>query len=248
MKNPNWRRDELILALALYFSSDRGPIDKRNPKIIALSNLLRNIPFNFNVAEPDKYRNPDGVAYKLLNIAWHDPNYVGGMPNGSKLDKAIFNEFIDDQITLKEIATEIIKIITKPELRAEVATIEDDEEIQSDSVKEGSVLYKWHKSIERNRKITERKKKQAVRLFGRLACEVCAFDFSHTYGPIGEGFIECHHRIPLALIKVERETKLEDLALVCSNCHRMLHRRPEVLTIDYLKKMLTNASRNDISK
>jgi hypothetical protein len=58
---------------------------------------------------------------------------------------------------------------------------------------------------------------------GRIKCECCSFDFKATYGVHGIGFIECHHTNPISNGK--RITKIEDLALVCSNCHRMLHRQ-----------------------
>lgn len=54
--------------------------------------------------------------------------------------------------------------------------------------------------------------------------EACGFEFEKTYGEIGKGYIECHHLIPLSNFKVNKETKLEGLALLCSNCHRMIHR------------------------
>lgn len=66
---------------------------------------------------------------------------------------------------------------------------------------------------------------------GRLLCECCRFDFFEEYGLIGQGFVECHHKNFIS--NGERKTTLEDLALVCSNCHRMLHRRKDDGT--YLK-------------
>jgi predicted HNH restriction endonuclease len=36
-------------------------------------------------------------------------------------------------------------------------------------------------------------------------------------------------------------TKVEDIALVCSNCHRMLHRKRHWLSINELKQLLTIA-------
>ncbi|UZW66371.1 hypothetical protein OC195_21405 [Priestia flexa] len=34
------------------------------------------------------------------------------------------------------------------------------------------------------------------------------------------------------------ETKVEDIALVCANCHRMLHRQRPWLSISELKQLL----------
>ena len=61
---------------------------------------------------------------------------------------------------------------------------------------------------------------------GRLICEVpgCGFDFAATYGEIGVGFAEVHHRVPLSQYTELEETSLSDLAILCSNCHRMVHR------------------------
>lgn len=35
MRNPKWHRDEIILALNLYFDQERGSIDGKNEKLIA---------------------------------------------------------------------------------------------------------------------------------------------------------------------------------------------------------------------
>ncbi len=76
---------------------------------------------------------------------------------------------------------------------------------------------------------------------GVLRCECCNFDFPKFYGEIGQDFIECHHRIPIAT-GGERKTFPADLALVCSNCHRMLHRKKDdgkYHTIDTLISLIT---------
>ncbi|HEV2594901.1 MAG TPA: hypothetical protein VGU01_06855 [Sphingomicrobium sp.] len=61
---------------------------------------------------------------------------------------------------------------------------------------------------------------------GRLVCEVpkCGFDFESKYGAIGKGFAHVHHLGALGKASAkERETKLNDLAVVCANCHAMIH-------------------------
>lgn len=83
---------------------------------------------------------------------------------------------------------------------------------------EGTRRLIQHYSYERNRRLITQKKDEALNA-GNLFCEVCNFDFQRSYGI---KYIECHHKTPLA-INIERITELNDLALVCSNCHRMLH-------------------------
>lgn len=70
-------------------------------------------------------------------------------------------------------------------------------------------------------------------------CAVCDFDFGEYYGEHGEGFVEIHHLVPIA--KGSRNTSLEDVRPVCSNCHRMLHRGNELLGIEQLKQIIENA-------
>jgi predicted HNH restriction endonuclease len=62
---------------------------------------------------------------------------------------------------------------------------------------------------------------------GRLVCEVpgCGFDFVDRYGEIGEGYAQVHHLIPLHEAPSEGlAVSLGDLAIVCANCHVMIHR------------------------
>lgn len=70
-------------------------------------------------------------------------------------------------------------------------------------------------------------------------CSVCKFDFGTAYGEHGRGFIEIHHKIPLA--EGERESGINDVAPVCSNCHRMLHRMDRVLSIEDLEAIVEEA-------
>jgi len=73
---------------------------------------------------------------------------------------------------------------------------------------------------------------------GTLPCKVCGFNFSDTYGQLGDGFIEAHHIQHHAKQGV-RGVAVEDFELVCPNCHRMLH-RDDTLTVDRLRKIIQN--------
>ena len=73
---------------------------------------------------------------------------------------------------------------------------------------------------------------------GCLKCEVCGFDFAAKYGAHGKNFIEAHHKIPVAKLDGKVKTRIVDLALVCSNCHRMLHFGKSLQTVEGLKALL----------
>ena len=69
-----------------------------------------------------------------------------------------------------------------------------------------------------------------------LACEVCDFNFTKTYGIRSKDYIECHHKNPLSDTKVGEKTKTEDLALLCANCHRVIHRYKPWISVEKLKE------------
>lgn len=72
-------------------------------------------------------------------------------------------------------------------------------------------------------------------------CEVCGFSFGDSYGEHGDGFIEAHHTIPLAdgLREMEiTEANIRSyIRLLCSNCHRMIHRGADTLSVEELKNI-----------
>jgi 5-methylcytosine-specific restriction protein A len=110
----------------------------------------------------------------------------------------------------------------------------------SESFPEGRLLFRMHRLRERNREVVAKAKAVALRKYGRLACWVCDFDFAVAYGKLGDGFIEAHHTRPLGELAGPSETRVADLALVCSNCHRMLHRRRPWLGMADLHSILTS--------
>ena len=98
-------------------------------------------------------------------------------------------------------------------------------EIEEDLSEEGAASLRLHMVRERDGELAKRKKAEVMAATGALKCEACHFDFAVRYGPEGEGFCEVHHLNPLSARGENTPTSLSDLAVVCSNCHRMLHRR-----------------------
>ncbi len=96
-----------------------------------------------------------------------------------------------------------------------------------------------HFRLERNRALVKRKKLAYQAETGGLACQVCEFDFS-KYRGLGAGFCEVHHLKLLSAERAEVLTNLSDLAVVCSNCHRMIHRNGECRTLSEVKAALNS--------
>jgi 5-methylcytosine-specific restriction protein A len=106
--------------------------------------------------------------------------------------------------------------------------IDADVESQTDVAEEfgvsspGSITetrkYACHRKIERNPTAARQAKK-----FHGTRCQACALDFVERYGDLGKGFIEAHHLRPIA--SLEEGTPITyDVAVLCPNCHRMIHR------------------------
>jgi hypothetical protein len=118
--------------------------------------------------------------------------------------------------------------------------LELDPQLRSEELAypEGRLLIKKHFSRERNQALAKKKKRAVLSITGALACEVCTLDFLEKYGELGRGFAECHHLTPLALLNKPSETRLQDLAIVCANCHRMLHRGKPWKTVAQLNDIV----------
>jgi putative restriction endonuclease len=103
---------------------------------------------------------------------------------------------------------------------------------------EGARKEKLHHGHERNSTVIRLAKQFAWQRDETLPCEVCEFSFIKKYGELGDKFIEAHHKKPVAGLKPGQRTRVEDIALVCPNCHRMLHCGGKTRTIEDLKKLL----------
>jgi putative restriction endonuclease len=100
---------------------------------------------------------------------------------------------------------------------------------------EGRVAYRNHRIRECNPKVVG----MAKTLFkgnhhGRIYCEVCGFDFYQIYGELGDGYIEGHHVIPISELNEGDKTRVEDIVMLCANCHRIIHQNAK-LTLEELE-------------
>lgn len=229
-RNPPWNRDELMLALDLYFRHSPSQISQSHPEVIALSEVLNSLPVHSDRADEDRFRNPNGVYMKLCNFLRFDDSYTGsGLSRGGKYGQVVWDEFADDRLRLRKVTVAIQENAETPHL----PPTDGDEEAP-----EGKVLFRLHRTRERNSSLVRKKKVQVLKALGHLLCEVCGFNFSDFYGSVGDGFVECHHIVPVSQLRPGQRTKLIDLGLVCANCHRMLHRGGEKLSIPALRRLI----------
>ena len=229
--NPDWAFDELILALELYlrWRPRQPPIS--HPQLHALSDLLRRLPLHPAEVRGERFRSPGSVRRKLGDYADPDPGHTGKPTKGGQGVHLVWAQFAGDRAAL---AAAVERITANADGLTAVLAPEEGEA----TAVEGRIVFREHRARERDPRLVRKKKDAVLKATGRLACEACDLDFSERYGALGEGFIECHHTVPLGQGS-ERVTSLSELALLCPNCHRMIHRAPRPLTVTELRELLS---------
>ncbi len=109
-----------------------------------------------------------------------------------------------------------------------------DVDIHTIAATEGRRRLVLHLQRERNQTVVRNKKKQAA----SLDCEVCGFSFRRAYGSAASDYCEVHHLLPLSDVEHSTQTRIEDLAILCANCHRVVHLHNPPYTLTQVRGML----------
>ena len=88
----------------------------------------------------------------------------------------------------------------------------------------------WMKRIERSSVA----RKLALKRYGHT-CECCKV---FAEDDIRSAVFEVHHKVPYAENFAERKLDTLDLAVLCANCHRMIHKMQDVADITHLREYL----------
>ena len=221
-----WDKDEIILALNAYLSGVKD--SKSEPKFIKLCEFLD--------------RSFNSVRARFGNFIHLDPKHSGqGLSAASRLVKLqeAWDEFANDPARLKSKAAAIRRKRIRAKQNQKPGRSQKSKRKVSIAVaSEGKPLPRSHTGRERNSGLVREKKESVLQETGRLVCEACGFDFSERYGKRGEGFIECHHIKPLRDLKPGSKTSLDDLVLLCSNCHSMIHAKQPGLEVKDIKRLI----------
>src|SRR4028119_359853 len=109
MANPDWVRDEAILALDVYFKDKSAASNKNHPNVLELSSFLNKLALFPDNTKDNTFRNPNGASMKLSYFRRLDPEYdnKGLKGSGGKLEEDVWNEFSEDRDRLKRTAETI---------------------------------------------------------------------------------------------------------------------------------------------
>ncbi|MCP1606038.1 HNH endonuclease [Pseudomonas citronellolis] len=135
----------------------------------------------------------------------------------------------DEGVKLATVVAGIRNTVETNDLSDHALQCSDEPEIHEAA--EGEVLTRLHC-------VREHKKKHALAMHGHLACEACGFDFQAQCGNAGAGVIDTHHVRPFHTLQPRQTTCRDDLALLCANCHRIVHATRHWLSIEELRATL----------
>lgn len=100
------------------------------------------------------------------------------------------------------------------------------------SAVEGDPRLFFHLRRERDPALARAKREAAEAADGCLKCEACGFVTHATFPGLDGEVCEVHHRLALATASEAVETHLEDLAVLCANCHRAIHRTHPLMSVE----------------
>lgn len=219
----DWTWSELVLAGALLVDNGwQRTLRAHEDQVISLSRLLRDREPELSLSPT--FRSANSVQRKLEDIRTIHPDYAGVPTRGGKLTAQVAQAFLDDPQRMMAVAETLRSL---PELGAEddrssaSAVIDDPTESVVAAV-EGRIARRFVVTRERDRTLRKQKLQSVQNAGLPIACEVCGFNFGDVYGDHGSGYIQVHHALPLH-VSGEVTTTLDDLVLLCANCHVMIH-------------------------
>jgi hypothetical protein len=157
-----------------------------------------------------------------------DPN---GVPWSHQVPVEWAKDFTETEVRLGAEQFTVLKLSPERVTLLERAVNHVAQEIKELEAVEGELFKGEAVFRSRNRALIRAKKANCD-----YRCEVCGFHFEEMYGEIGRGYILAHHLRLVA--QGPSKTTLNDIALVCANCHAMIHTRKSPMGVEELRELV----------
>ena len=234
MKRILWTRDELILVLDLYLNNRETSYKLPEDTLVRYSSYLKEM-HGIEANESLGFRSPKSVEIRLRNYASLDPYWLKQGKKGLQNSKTaafreIWAEFQEHPEDVSEIANEIKRSISGNDYTLPNGKLDEREAKVIEGKKQLRIHYSRERKSQRKAKL-----KAFMASYGSLFCEVCDDDCSNYVEEVREKVFEVHHNVPLAIASHQVETKLDDLSVLCANCHRAIHGYEEVPTVEQMR-------------
>ncbi len=199
-----------------------------------LLNKIKTMPGGFETSTALNFRLQSGSTKNKLASNYEEGCVIAKYYSAKKLpnDNELFKDVTNLLETYQQVIYDSITASTKEtadELLEEFPSFVAETDLRK---------MRHHMRIERD----DRKLIKEVKKRKGYVCECCGFDFEKVYGEIGKNYIEAHHKQPIhqlkgQVIKLDAE---KDFIVLCSNCHKMIHRLNDPSDLEKLKKSLNN--------
>lgn len=93
---PKWSYDEIAIVAAVAYRAEWQYLGPAHPEVQALSRILRSSCIHPGACSNEMFRNPNGVARKMSDIATQRPDYGGKPTRGGKMDIVVLEELLAD--------------------------------------------------------------------------------------------------------------------------------------------------------
>lgn len=218
----DWLYDELVLVGDAVRANNWKGVRAGSAMAKALAALLSQGQLHPGVDLPPNFRTPNSIQRKSYDLVTAGTAYTGVPTRGGKLAAVVMEEFEADPGGMAAKAGAILALLQSG---ADLFPPRGPQEDPDDETvaHEGGIIEVLAKRRERDRTLRNKKIRAVEKVGDPVVCEACGFDFGKAYGARGAGYIEVHHVNPLH-VTGPTSTSLDDLALVCANCHRMCHR------------------------
>lgn len=206
MANANFTRDEVILALDVLYSSEKGRVSADSKEMTELSELLNRLPIHPMDGRRDDFRSPNGVS-KQINLLCNALRSGNRSPNLGIKFVEIAMEFEDRHDQLHEIAQAIRR-------NEKCFSMEFGSGIEDIGFPEGVLLGHLHHAVE-------------IRDGSKISladhCEICEVKPELLYQPCGP-LLQAHLMVRPTELNGEKKYGADWFVTVCPTCHAVLHR------------------------
>ena len=224
MRQPKWTLDEVILAVNTYFEiGDVKKVTSDNLLVIELSKLLRGLPIHKNT--DDTFRNVTGVEMTLKCVASLDEKAKYSMRTATKLQKQVYDCFVDKRTYLRELAGAIKDCVPLP--------FDYYAPMDFNGFMAGNILYLYHLYIE-NQSIAVTTTKKDFYSRKKSKCTACGIDLFDIYGEKGYELLEQHYTENIINYRNGMNILPGRFVALCPSCHKLAHTSPNLFQLSSL--------------